>query len=219
MPATAQNFHYRGQRVHFAGEEPMIAALYAINRAANHPLASEGHVRAARAELRVALRHVCDPRAASALHGAVESIQAFCATGNRGELQSAFVLVQQGLAIEQQHRLAERNWQRAERRHAGPGVGHFPPVAPPWTTGYPPARDFEPPGNFGQPRLDHWQDGHGQWTDGHVTFTPGASGFGRQFNEPAPAWGFGGYNPDGGPQGGLTLQRGGFSVTIPLRGR
>lgn len=107
---------YQGQRLHFAGEPQMIAAINAIGRAMAFPRASEAHVHAAELQLNAALRFVNNPRSQRDLNGALQMLNAFRYRGDHG----ALVIARQ-----------RTEWALAEAQHARVG-GHtvYHPVLP-----------------------------------------------------------------------------------------
>jgi hypothetical protein len=77
-------YRYQGQRVHFAGEANMIAAINSIGVAMAYPLQSELHVRAAEMHLNAALRFSTCAHVAGDLNGALQMLNAFRYRGDRG---------------------------------------------------------------------------------------------------------------------------------------
>lgn len=128
-------YRYQGQRVHFAGEANMIAAINSIGVAMAYPLQSEVHVRAAEIHLNAALRYVSCPHVQRDLNGALQMLNAFRYRGDRGALAAALQRTECALREAQQDRLDAQTVYRPALPQVVPQFvpQPYPPVA------YPPA--------------------------------------------------------------------------------
>lgn len=122
-------YRYQGQRLHFAGEPQMIAAINSIGFAMAYPLASDGHVRAAEIHLNAALRFVTCTHAQRDLNGALQMLNAFRYRGDRGALALALQKTECALSEAQQDRLAAQTVYRPQLPQFVPQP--YPPVAYP----------------------------------------------------------------------------------------
>lgn len=122
-------YRYQGQRVHFAGEPQMIAAINSIGIAMAYPLSSEAHVRAAEIHLQTALRLSNCSHVQGDLNAALQMLNAFRYRGDRGALAAALQRTECALREAQEDRLSAQTVYR-------PVVPQpYPPVAYP--TAYP----------------------------------------------------------------------------------
>jgi hypothetical protein len=122
-------YRYQGQRVHFAGEANMIAAINSIGIAMAHPLASEGHVRAAEVHLNQALRFADCQHVQGDLNAALQMLNAFRYRGDRGALAAALQRTECALHEAQEHRLTAQTVYRPQLPQFIPQS--YPPVAYP----------------------------------------------------------------------------------------
>jgi hypothetical protein len=122
-------YRYQGQRVHFAGEPNMIAAINSIGIAMAYPLSSEVHLRAAELHLNTALRFVSCPHAQRDLNGALQMLNAFRYRGDRGALAAALQRTECALHEAQQDRLAATTVYRPVLPQPYPPVA-YPPAYP-----------------------------------------------------------------------------------------